>query len=62
MIESATAGAALQIPPGKGLKISSGGNENKSKLDLNSAPESKVKVQAPGSAGPGKGLKIDIQA
>lgn len=62
MIESVSAGAALQIPPGKGLKISSGGDENKSKLDISSAPESKVQIQSSGSAGPGKGLKLDIQA
>ncbi len=62
MIESVSKSTTLQIPPGKGIKISAGGDENKSKLDLNSAPESKVKIQSPGSAGPGKGLKLDIQA
>lgn len=62
MIESVSAGAALQIPPGKGIKISSNNDENKVKLDLNSQPESKIKVPAAGSAGPNKGLRIDIQA
>lgn len=61
MIENVSAGAALQIPPGKGINLTSKADKG-AKLDLNSVPESKIKVPAPGSAGPGKGLKIDIQA
>ncbi len=38
--------------------------ERNAKLDLDSIPESKVRIQPPeaGSAGQGKGLKIDIKA
>lgn len=61
MVENVSAGAVLQIPPGKGLNVSSKADKNP-KLDLNSVPESKIKVPPVGSAGPGKGLKIDIQA
>lgn len=61
MVESVSSGAALQIPPGKGIKISAN-NDDKAKAGPISAPESKVKIQPAGSAGPGKGLKIDIQA
>jgi len=62
MVESSTAGATLQIPPSKGLKISSNENSNKVQLDVSAAPESKVQIQPISNAGSGKGLKLDIQA
>lgn len=61
MIEGVSSGASIFFQPGNFARESSGGT-SKVKLDLNSVPESKVKVQAPGSAGPGKGLRIDIKA
>jgi len=38
------------------------GGTSKVKLDLNSVPESKVKIQTSSPAGEGKGVRIDIKA
>ncbi|NVJ97850.1 MAG: hypothetical protein HWE25_06845 [Alphaproteobacteria bacterium] len=57
MIGSVSSGAALQLnTAGMAPHKSNGGG---AKLDLNSVPESKVKVSAPHTEG--KGLKIDIK-
>lgn len=60
MIESVSSGAAIQFQPGNFAREESGG-ASKVKLDLDSVPESKVKVVAP-AAGEGKGLLLDVRA
>jgi len=60
MIEGITAGASNIFQPGNFARESSGG-ASKVKLDLNSVPESKVKMAGP-AASQGKGLVLDIKA
>jgi len=61
MVASVSSGANIQFQPGNYAKQASDG-ASKVKLDLNSVPESKVKLDISGNAGDGKGVKIDIKA
>ncbi len=62
MAQSISIGATTQFQPGNFALKSSGGT-SKVKLDTNSVPDSKVKIEtAPPSAGPSKGIKLDIKA
>jgi len=60
MVSSVSSGANLHFQPGNYAKQSSDG-ASKVKLDLDSAPTSKVKIGSADGAGGGKGVKIDIK-
>jgi len=61
MIDGISSGASTVFQPGNFAREASDG-ASKVKLDLNSVPESKVKVAGPATAGPNKGLLLDIKA
>lgn len=61
MVDSVSSGAALQIPPGKGINLSTNNKDSKVKIDLESVPENKMKLRPLGTTGTGQGLKIDIK-
>lgn len=61
MIDSIAAGASNSAQSNNPLKETSE-RSSKVKLDLESIPENKVKIDGPASAGKGKGLVLDLQA
>lgn len=61
MIESIAAGASNNAQLSSSLKQASG-NTSKMKLDMDSVPENKLKIDSPSDAGNGKGLVLDLQA
>ena len=62
MVNSVSTAPALQAPAKIGGNTQSNGGNNKMKLDIETTPKSNVRIQPTGSAGFGKGLKIDISA
>jgi len=60
MVDSIGPSSALQFQPGNYARQSSGGS-SKVKLDVNSAPQSKVKIETSSGLGQSKGVKIDIK-